>query len=143
VAYIRRQRPFPYACGQVFDLVADIESYPRFVPYYLDARIVHREADTWEVEQTLAFGGLSWSLATIAELDRPRDIRVHSRQFPLRQLDLRWRFEPQDSGCRAELSVSVTWRGPGAGPLGRMGTGWAVERILAAFGEEARRRYGA
>ena len=44
---------FPYTPEQMFDLVADVESYPDFVPGLYAAHIRRREGDTLSVDMTV------------------------------------------------------------------------------------------
>ena len=142
MATIRRQRLLPYTCHQIFDLVADIESYPHFVPHYEDARIVHEGDGHRVVDQTLAVSGVRLRVRTGAELQRPSRIRVHGRHWPLRHLDAHWQFDPVPSGCQTDYTMSVALAVPFLGWLGQPWSARAATRTLAAFEAEARRRYG-
>jgi coenzyme Q-binding protein COQ10 len=140
---IRQQRQLPYTCHQLFDLVADIESYPDFIPHYRDARILHEEGGHRVVEQTLRVSGVQIDLRTEAELHRPNSIHVHSRQRPLRSLDIHWRFDPAPIGCRVDYHMDVTLAVPLLSLLGQPWSSQAISRTLTAFEIEAARRYGA
>ena len=44
VSIHRERRLMPYPADQLFDLVADVESYPKFLPWCTAARVISREA---------------------------------------------------------------------------------------------------
>ena len=53
----------------LFDIVADVERYPEFLPLMRAARIVRRYPKAYETEQTLALGLLLHRFRTRTELD--------------------------------------------------------------------------
>ncbi len=70
------QVDLPYTPLQVFDLVADIESYPRFLPSVISARILKRDGNTLWVNQLVRFTILPMQIATRAVFDAPASIRI-------------------------------------------------------------------
>lgn len=90
------QRQVPFPAEPVFDLVADVERYPRFLPGWREARVVERRDDVLTVEQTLGGWGFSWRFRTRATLDRPWQIRIETREHPFEHLLQIWRFSPVD-----------------------------------------------
>src|SRR5271166_3989619 len=47
-----------YAAPQLFDLVADVERYPEFMPWVIDAHVQHRNDHSMRVGMTVAAGPL-------------------------------------------------------------------------------------
>ena len=58
----------PYSCRQVFDLVADIERYPEFLPGWTRARILARQDNHLLAEQQLQTGPAVFRFHSTAEL---------------------------------------------------------------------------
>ena len=52
----RESRAIARPAEEIFDIVADVERYPEFVPLIREARIFNRVEDTYETEQSLALG---------------------------------------------------------------------------------------
>jgi coenzyme Q-binding protein COQ10 len=102
----RVSRWLPFSCAQLFDLAADIERYPEFLPGWKSARILHREADVLHVEQTLGVGPARLRFHSRAVLHRPERIEVSSSEAPFRHYRLTWLFAP-GSGIYCNLSVMV------------------------------------
>ena len=44
----RETRFFPYTPQQVFDIVADVQRYPEFLPWCVGARVSHRDRDNFD-----------------------------------------------------------------------------------------------
>lgn len=122
----------------VFDLVADIERYPEFVPGWKEARVLWDKDGRRSVEQALGIRGFVLRFRTEAVLDRPHQIRIEGGGGPVRRLHQVWRFEEPEPG---ETSVEL-WTdyklagGPAAaaaGPFFRRRT----EEVVAAFRSRA------
>ena len=94
-------RTLPYACEQLFDLAADVESYPDYLPGWVSARILERTGNRLRVEQQLGLKLIPLPFVTTAVLDRPQMISIHSSDGPFRFLQIEWRFEPAGPGCCA------------------------------------------
>jgi ribosome-associated toxin RatA of RatAB toxin-antitoxin module len=99
--------------AQVFALVNDIASYPKFVPGCSSAEILMQNEHEMVVRMTVHRGPLSTQLTT---RNRPRphsEIRMELVAGPLRSLEGLWSFAPVGSnGCRIELQLSFEFSNP-------------------------------
>jgi coenzyme Q-binding protein COQ10 len=100
----RVSRLLPFSCEQVFDLAADIERYPEFVPGWISARIVKREANILHVEQLLGVGPARVQFSSRAVLHRPDRIDVTSSEPPFQHYSLTWLIAP---GPASSCTLSV------------------------------------
>jgi coenzyme Q-binding protein COQ10 len=99
-------RLLPFSCEQVFDLAADIERYPEYLPGWISARILKREADVLYVEQVLGVGPARLQFGSRAVLHRPERIEVTSSEPPFRYYRLTWLLAPRPA-VSCSLSVTV------------------------------------
>ena len=76
-AYAERLH-LPYAAPQLFDLVANVERYPEFMPWVIEACIRHRRDHTIAVEMTVGVGSLRKRFSMIATRDRPHRVNITS-----------------------------------------------------------------
>jgi coenzyme Q-binding protein COQ10 len=98
----------PFSCRQLFDLVADIERYPEFLPHWDTARVLRTEGNRLYVQQQLRAGPLQIQLRSVARLECDRAICITAEGGPLRQLDISWCFAPQlNNSCRVELNMAM------------------------------------
>ena len=109
-AYTERQH-LPYAEPQLFDLVANVERYPQFMPWVIEARVHHRTDHKIAVVMTVGVGPLRKRFSTMATLDRPHRIDITSRDSMFNRFEQRWTFEPAaDCGTNVEYRVAFEFR---------------------------------
>jgi len=99
-------RRLPFSCEQLFDLAADVERYPEFLPGWVSARIAKREGNVLQVEQVVGIGPVRLRFDSRTVLQRPERIDVTSSDGPFRHYHLTWLFAP-DAAAACNLSVTV------------------------------------
>jgi len=111
------KRRVRHSAGDMFDLVADIERYPEFVPLCRSTRVSRRAkveegVETLRSEMTVAYKMISETFVTRVTLDKPRlQIQVQYLEGPFRQLENRWTFRPLgDNACEVEFFISYEFR---------------------------------
>jgi coenzyme Q-binding protein COQ10 len=99
ISYIENST-LPYTQEQLFDLVADVERYGEFLPWWIKAK-ANRKGDIVHVEQTLNFGPFfNYRFCSKALLERPISVHITSSDGPFLHLDIRWQLQPQTfNGC--------------------------------------------
>lgn len=93
--------------SNVFSLVADVESYPEFLPLWRDASIYRRDGGTYFTEQEVGLGRINERFRTRTNLVRPQYIEVTSEDERFEEFFIRWDFDTIGTGCR--ISVALTW----------------------------------
>src|ERR1700684_3520382 len=66
----------PYTPEQLFDLVADVEKYPRFLPWCVASRIRSKTENQLVADLTIGFGPFPESFTSRVTLDRPKRVTV-------------------------------------------------------------------
>jgi coenzyme Q-binding protein COQ10 len=100
------QQISPYTTRQLFDLVADIECYPEFLPWCRAARILERKEGENELmaELVISFSHMTESYVSRVLLTPPATeaeagaIDVTMIKGPFEHLVNRWRFTPRAGG---------------------------------------------
>ena len=98
-------RRIHHSADQMFDLVADVERYPEFVPlcvrHAIRAPATRAETEILMTDMTVACGFYRESFTSRVTLDRANGcILVESTDGPLRQLRTRWTFQSRsDDSC--------------------------------------------
>lgn len=140
---LERRLYLPYSAGQIFDLVADVEQYPAFVPGWRAVQVVKRDGGSMVVDQHVELGPASSRFRTETCLDRPNRIRVSSIDAPFGHLSIAWSFEPLgDDGCAVVFRADYNL---GHAMLQRVAAGFMERRLLqvvSAFESRARRTCG-
>jgi ribosome-associated toxin RatA of RatAB toxin-antitoxin module len=100
-----------YSAREMFDLVADVEKYPQFLPWCDRARVIEADAAGMKAEVGIAFSGLRQSFTTRNDHDAPDSIRMRLVSGPFSSLEGEWRFSPvaenrqDERACRVELQL--------------------------------------
>jgi coenzyme Q-binding protein COQ10 len=91
----------------VFDLVADVERYPEFLPMWKEAKILQHLDGAYVTEQVVGLGAIRERFRTRTILRRPQSIEVTSIDTLFRTFYIRWDFGTVGSGCR--ISIALDW----------------------------------
>jgi coenzyme Q-binding protein COQ10 len=133
----------------MFDLVADVERYPEFVPLCKALKIRQRtpNPDGTEVivaDMTVSFKLMQESFTSRVTLDRPNlKIMVEYLRGPFSNLENRWTFEARsETECDVGFFISYEFKSRMLAML--MGTMFdaAFQRFAAAFEKRADQVYG-
>lgn len=102
----RETRTIAQPAEALFDIVADVERYPEFLPLIREARIFRRHENAYETEQCLALGLMTHRFRTRTELDRPHGITVVSDDPSFCRFDVRWQFARiGEDHCHIDFTV--------------------------------------
>ncbi|MFQ5773629.1 MAG: type II toxin-antitoxin system RatA family toxin [Kiloniellaceae bacterium] len=139
----RVERVLPYTAEQLFDLAADVERYPDFLPWWVGARVVKRDGDVYYTDQIVRFGIVRQRFSSKTALRRPERIDVTSNDRPFKDFHLTWSFDPlPDGGCRVALAIDLELRSRLFHELFAQALVQAAGRIISAFEARARRLHG-
>lgn len=138
-----------HSASDMFDLVADVERYPEFLPLCSGMKLRSRKEEAEGVvvivaDMTVAYKLIRETFRSRATLDRANlRILVEYLEGPFSRMENRWEFHPvQDRVCDVRFFISYEFRSRMLGML--MGTMFetAFRRFAAAFEQRADRVYG-
>jgi coenzyme Q-binding protein COQ10 len=141
---ISTTRRVRHSAADMFDLVADVERYPEFVPLCRKLKVRKRIPEPEGVEilvadMTVAYKFVRESFTSRVTLDRPNlQIFVEYLEGPFSRLENRWAFHPTGKQtCEVEFFISYEFRSRTLGML--MGTMFeaAFRRFSTAFERRA------
>jgi coenzyme Q-binding protein COQ10 len=137
-----------HSAGDMFDLVADVERYPQFVPLCRSLKVRKRIVEPEGVEvlvasMTIAYRLIEETFASRVTLDRPNlHILVEYLEGPFRKLENRWSFRPTGpQTCTVTFFIAYEFKSRALGLL--MGNMFdaAFRRFATAFERRADRVY--
>ena len=143
------KRRVPHSAEQMFDLVADVERYPEFVPLCQSLKVRQRtpNPDGTEVvvaDMTVSFKLVKETFTSEVTLDRAnRKIVVRYLRGPFSNMENRWTFEPKgDNACDVGFFIAYEFKSRVLAML--MGSMFdaAFARFSAAFEKRADVVYG-
>jgi coenzyme Q-binding protein COQ10 len=132
----------PYTPEQLFDLVADVGSYPRFLPWCVAARVRSRTETQLLADLTIGFGPFRESFSSRVTLDRPNRVVVKYENGPFRYLNNQWDFSPNGTGAEVAFFVDFEFRSRILQAAIGVVFNEAVRRMVNAFLKRARDVYG-
>jgi coenzyme Q-binding protein COQ10 len=139
-----------HSAADMFDLVADVERYPEFVPLCRSLAVRRRtkDAESREVivaDMTVAYKLISETFTSRVTLDRPKlEILVEYLEGPFRKMNNRWSFRPVgDKASDIEFFIIYEFRSRTLGLLMGSVFDTAFRRFAVAFERRADQVYGA
>lgn len=143
------KRRVKHSAIEMFDLVADVEKYPQFVPLCQALRVKKRETrdDGTEVilaDMTVSFKLVREHFTSRVTLDRADlKILVEYVQGPFSHLQNRWSFEPQgERACDVGFFIAYEFKSRMLAMLMGAMFDAAFQRFAAAFEKRADEVYG-
>lgn len=138
------QHHSPFTPQQLFDLVADVEKYPEFLPWCRAARILERKDGEFLGELIICFAHISERYTSRVQLTPHSAIDVTLVKGPFSHLENRWRFTPQpDGGTQIDFFLNFAFRSKLLEKLiGGLFTK-ATAKMVDAFEERAKMLYSA
>lgn len=144
-------RVLPYTADQMYVLVADVESYPQFLPWNTAARIrsrapgIEANSEVIEADLVISFKVFREKFGSRVTL-WPQEKRIDTEYLdgPFRYLRSGWTFHDlPEGGCKVEFFVDFEFKNAILGKVIGVVFGEAMSRIVRAFEERARKLYGA
>ncbi|KZX54998.1 ubiquinone-binding protein [Halioglobus sp. HI00S01] len=106
MTHIQRSALLPYKPKQMFDLVNDIEAYPRYMDGCVGAEVLRREEDIIEARLDLSKAGIKQSFSTRNRVVDARHIALELVDGPFQQFAGSWEFLPLgDEACKVSLEL--------------------------------------
>jgi len=104
-------RTIGVAADQMFEIVMDIEAYPRFLPWVADAKVLTRSQGELTAELAAELGGRHFRFRTVDRFVPGKIVEIRLLEGPFRFLESVWTFEPVDSDrCRVHFSIEFEFR---------------------------------
>jgi coenzyme Q-binding protein COQ10 len=137
----------PYTAQQMYDLVADVASYPKFLPWNSAARIRSRtpieDGEVMEADLVISFKVFRERFGSRVTL-RPGPMKIDTEYLegPFRHMRSTWGFRDIEGGCEVEFFVDFEFRN--ALLQGIIGVVFndAMQRVVRAFERRAADLYG-
>ena len=150
------RRRVKHSAAEMFDLVADIERYPEFVPLCRAMRVIRRtqlaDHEIIIAEMTVAYKLIRESFTSRVTLDRVKQtILVEYLNGPFSRMENRWSFWPVGAAeeastaraaCEVEFFISYEFRSRALGLLMGAMFDTAFRRFAAAFEKRADAVFG-
>ncbi|MEO6013727.1 MAG: type II toxin-antitoxin system RatA family toxin [Devosia sp.] len=131
---------------RMFQLVNDLEDYPKFLRYVSDMTVKSDTGAAGDVKfarMTIKFGPVTQAYTSRVEADaKARTITAKAVDGPFSYLDSKWTFEPEGQGTRIRFDIDFKISNPLIAAVAEPAFAAKQEEIMDAFVDEADRRFG-
>jgi len=145
----RTTRRVRHTAEEMFELVADVERYPEFVPLCSDMRVRSRSTrpdgkGVLVAVMTIAYKLIRQSFTSRATLDAEnRTIFVDYLDGPFSRMHNKWVFHPKgEKACEVEFFIDYEFRSRAFALLAGAVFDQVFRRMAAAFEQRADEVYG-
>lgn len=141
------ERHVPHLPRRMYDIVADLEDYPRFIPNCRAMSVRSDPAttsgDVRLARMTLAFGPITQAYTSRVVLDPVAlTIRAKAVDGPFAYLDSVWTFDAEGQGTRVGFEIDFKISNPLIAAVAEPAFAAKQDEIIEAFSDEADRRFG-
>ena len=121
------ERVLPHSPAAIFNLVADVESYPDFLPWCTATRILKQNESGMIAEMAVGYKSIRERYKSNVELNRDAMIiKVTAIDGPFKYLRNQWYFEECNiDQCKIHFHIEFEFGS------------WILQQIIGAFFEDA------
>jgi len=139
------ERHTPHLPPRMFDLINDLEAYPRFIPNCksMEVRPDPHDPQVRYAKMTIKFGPLTQSYTSKVTADPVAlTITATAVDGPFDYLDSKWTFLPEGAAGRVRFDLDFKFNNPLIAAVAEPAFAAKQDEILDAFADEADRRFG-
>ncbi len=134
----------PYTPAEMYELVDDVEQYPKFLPWCAGTELHFRDEATTEATVRIGYLSIRQEFTTVNSKRHPDEMQLRLKRGPFRHLEGYWRFLPLgDAACKVEFMLQYDFSSAllekALGPV----FGHIAGTLVDAFVERAETIYGA
>ena len=137
------ERHVPHLPQRMFDLVNDLESYPRFIPNCKAMEVRDDAGGVLLARMTISFGPITQAYTSRVVADQQAmTITAKAVDGPFAYLDSKWSFEQEGEGTRVRFDIDFKIANPLMAAVAEPAFAAKQSEIIDAFEDEADRRFG-
>ena len=141
---VAREAIVPYSCRQMYDLVADVDSYPKFISWcnHVDSEVL--DANSVKVCLGIIYKkAVDLSFTTINTNTPAQSIEMKLADGPFSSLSGQWYFKPLgEEGCKIVFQLDYEFNKSLKNMLAKRIFNEVSASLLDAFLTRARQKYG-
>ncbi len=137
------KRILPHSPEQMYQLVADIEKYPQFLPWCVALRIKSREHNLLLADMMIGFKMIREKFTSKVTLTPGKRVDVSYQDGPFKYLNNHWIFNPHgDDHCEIDFYVDFEFKSKILQKIMGAVFNEAVQLMVNAFEKRAKEFYG-
>jgi len=112
VASVKKSALVAHSAKCMFDLVYDVGSYPKFLPWCARTTVISETAEQICGRIEVSRLGIHQTFSTCNRFERDRRMDISLLDGPFRKLHGGWRFTPlREDACKVELELEFEFSG--------------------------------
>jgi coenzyme Q-binding protein COQ10 len=135
-----------YSITQIFNMVAEIEKYPEFIPWCSKAKILEMRENFIVAELFISFKGFTHSYVSEVTIVPPVEsaaIKVKAIKGPFKYLTNDWHFrKTPNNGCEINFNIDFTFDNFILEKLFGLLFYKAIKKMMQSFKQRADELYG-
>ncbi|MEO0368798.1 MAG: type II toxin-antitoxin system RatA family toxin [Pseudomonadota bacterium] len=140
---VERSAILPFSAADMFDVVADIESYPDFLEWCHQSQIESRQENEIVGRLDIRYRKLNISFTTSNINLRPESIEIRLKKGPFSNLSGNWQFIALgESACKVSVTMNFKFLNPVTGMMLNGLFEQLVVSQISAFELRAKQLYG-
>lgn len=140
--HIDRSALLPYSSMEMYRLVHDVPSYPRFLAWCSDAAVLEQDEAQQLASLWVTVGGLTQQFTTRNRLVPGELLTMSLVEGPFRRLSGEWRFQDLgEAGSKVNLHLNFEFSSTLLSSAFRRGFAGISERMVAEFARRAQSLY--
>jgi len=133
----------PYSAAQMYALVADVASYPDFLPWCLATRVRSVENNVMIADMVIGFKMIREKYTSEVTLDPDKEVKIVYKNGPFKYLNSHWKFtDKPEGGCEIDFFVDFEFRSALLQKVMGAVFNEAVQLMMSAFQKRAIDLYG-
>ena len=131
-------RHVSYSPDKMFELVADVEKYPEFLPWCIASRVIEKENSKIIADLMIGFQIFREKFRSNVSLDKKNlKIEVNYEEGPFKFLRNKWEFNNFKDGCEIKFFLDFEFNNMFFQTLMERLFSEAVKKMVAAFEKRA------
>lgn len=140
---VKRSVLVPHSADKMFDLVADVEKYPEFMPWCGGGTVHERDAHGMRASVTIHFAGIRQTFTTRNTHDYPNRITMELVDGPFSALTGCWEFLPLSAdACKVLYTMEYAFSNRALETLVGPVFNRIASSFIDSFTQRAQDRYG-
>lgn len=112
MATVRKSALVPHSASEMFNLVYDVASYPKFLPWCSNARVISETEEKICGQIEVNRMGIRQTFSTCNAYERDRLMSIDLLDGPFKKLVGQWRFTPlREDASKVELELEFEFSG--------------------------------
>ena len=137
------RRLLKFSSEQLFNVVSNVKSYHKFVPWCKESNVLIETPTDLEAELVVGFGYFNEKYVSVVKLDKPKSVIAVSRQTNLLEyLKTEWSFAPTSSDpkkCWVTFKIDFKFKSPLYNQISDMFLQDVINRMVKAFEDQCRK----